>query len=162
MKCIDKLLSLLLVACLGLGLVSCGSESTDQTSYDLETTSYQYGITKVNNISDVSFYGSNLCVTDQDNFGIDQVDSQVAGAGGVFNLATGQCTYGQNLFGKMYPASTTKILTCLVAIEQADLDTQVTVSAMQPTDIGFFRSQSGGRGCHDTKRPIIWSDAPQR
>lgn len=129
MKCIDKLLSLLLVACLGLGLVSCGSESTDQTSYDLETTSYQYGITKVNNISDVSFYGSNLCVTDQDNFGIDQVDSQVAGAGGVFNLATGQCTYGQNLFGKMYPASTTKILTCLVAIEQADLDTQVTVSA---------------------------------
>lgn len=93
MKCIDKLLSLLLVACLGLGLVSCGSESTDQTSYDLETTSYQYGITKVNNISDVSFYGSNLCVTDQDNFGIDQVDSQVAGAGGVFNLATGQCTY---------------------------------------------------------------------
>ena len=78
MKCIDKLLSLLLVACLGLGLVSCGSESTDQTSYDLETTSYQYGITKVNNISDVSFYGSNLCVTDQDNFGIDQVDSHVA------------------------------------------------------------------------------------
>lgn len=129
MKCIDKLLPLLLVACLGLGLVSCGSESTDQTSYDLETTSYQYGITKVNNISDASFYGSNLCVTDQDNFGIDQVDSQVAGAGGVFNLATGQCTYGQNLFGKMYPASTTKILTCLVAIEQADLDTQVTVSA---------------------------------
>ena len=57
------------------------------------------------------------------------MDSQVAGAGGVFNLATGQCTYGQNLFGKMYPASTTKILTCLVAIEQADLDTQVTVSA---------------------------------
>lgn len=71
-----------------------------------------------------------MCDRIRHNFGIDQVDSPgCLGAGGVFNLATGQCTYGQNLFGKMYPASTTKILTCLVAIEQADLDTQVTVSA---------------------------------
>lgn len=97
-------------------------------TYNLETTSYQYGITKVNNISDVSFFSNDLCVTDQDNFGIDQVDSQVAGGGGVFNLATGECTYGQNLFGRMYPASTTKILTCLVAIEQGNLSDMVTVS----------------------------------
>lgn len=102
-------------------------------------------------------------MTDQDNFGIDQVDSQVAGAGGVFNLATGQCTYGQNLFGKMYPASTTKILTCLVAIEQADLDTQVTVSAHaadQTADSSVANLAEGD--AMTLKRPIIWSDAPQR
>lgn len=127
-KCIDKIISMLMIAVLGLGLVSCGKENADEGTYNLESTSYQYGITKVNNISDVSFFSNDLCVTDQDNFGIDQVDSQVAGGGGVFNLATGECTYGQNLFGRMYPASTTKILTCLVAIEQGNLSDMVTVS----------------------------------
>lgn len=117
-----------MISVLGLGLVSCGKNNVDEGTYNLETTSYQYGITKVNNISDVSFFSNDLCVTDQDNFGIDQVDSQVAGGGGVFNLATGECTYGQNLFGRMYPASTTKILTCLVAIEQGNLSDMVTVS----------------------------------
>lgn len=119
---------MLMISVLGLGLVSCGKNNVDEGTYNLETTSYQYGITKVNNISDVSFFSNDLCVTDQDNFGIDQVDSQVAGGGGVFNLATGECTYGQNLFGRMYPASTTKILTCLVAIEQGNLSDMVTVS----------------------------------
>ena len=127
-KCIDKIISMLMISVLGLGLVSCGKNNADEGTYNLETTSYQYGITKVNNISDVSFFSNDLCVTDQDNFGIDQVDSQVAGGGGVFNLATGECTYGQNLFGRMYPASTTKILTCLVAIEQGNLSDMVTVS----------------------------------
>ena len=127
-KCIDKIISMLMISVLGLGLVSCGKNNVDEGTYNLETTSYQYGITKVNNISDVSFFSNDLCVTDQDNFGIDQVDSQVAGGGGVFNLATGECTYGQNLFGRMYPASTTKILTCLVAIEQGNLSDMVTVS----------------------------------
>ena len=126
-KCIGKLCSLLLAGCLVFGCTACKSE--EQGSYDIETTSYQYGITKVNQTSDIDFYASDLCVTVQDNFGLEQVDSHVAGGGGVFNLATGECTYAQNLFGTMYPASTTKILTCLVAIEYGDLDQLVTVSA---------------------------------
>lgn len=127
-RCIvRKCTSLFLIGCLFLSLCSCGTLEETGT-YDVETTSYQYGITKVASTSDIHFYGNDLCVTDQDNFGLDQVDAQVAGGGGVFNLATKEVTYGQNLFGKMYPASTTKILTCLVAIEQGNLDRYVTVS----------------------------------
>lgn len=37
--------------------------------------------------------------------------------------------YSQNLFGKLYPASTTKILTAYIIIRNCDLDDKVTVSA---------------------------------
>ncbi len=128
MKCIDKILSLTLIFCLTFGMVGCGDKTTG--SYDLEQTSNQYHlIDTINANQSNALFAENTCVTDKDNFGLEQVDSQVAKGGGVFNLATGKCTYGQNLFGKMYPASTTKILTCLVALEQGDLSQKVKVSA---------------------------------
>lgn len=41
---------------------------------------------------------------------------------------TGTILYAKNIDEKMYPASTTKILTCLIATEQADLNDIVTMS----------------------------------
>lgn len=127
MKCIDKLCSALMVAVLLLSLNGC--KNNYSATYDLEETSNQFHITETAKTGGANFFASNYCVTEQDNFGLDQVDSHVAQGGGVFNLATGECTYGQNLFGRMYPASTTKILTCLVAIEQGDLNQKITVSS---------------------------------
>lgn len=41
---------------------------------------------------------------------------------------TGTILYAKNIDEKLYPASTTKIMTCLLAMEQADLDDMVTFS----------------------------------
>ena len=41
---------------------------------------------------------------------------------------TGTILYGKNIHQKLYPASTTKILTCLIAAEQADLNDIITMS----------------------------------
>ncbi len=127
MKCIDKLLSLLLVCCMCISLSACGQSDYEGT-YDIDKTSYQYGITSANSSTNLDFYASNLCIPQTEDFGTDQVDSFVAKGGAVFNLATNTCTYGQNIYGQMYPASTTKILTCLVALENGNLDDYVTVS----------------------------------
>lgn len=127
MKCIDRLVSVMMIGILLVCMTGCKSET--EGSYHLEETSNQFHITDTAKTGSVDFFASDLCVSEQDNFGLDAVDSHVAQGGGVFNLATGQCTYGQNLFGRMYPASTTKILTCLVAIEQGDLNQMVKVSA---------------------------------
>ncbi len=126
MKCIDRIGSVLLI--IVLLLTTTGCKDTTTTTYDLELSSNQYHITQALPQCGADFFSADLCVTDQDNFGLEAVDSQVAKGGGVFNLATGECTYAQNIFGQMYPASTTKILTCLVAIEQGDLDQMITVS----------------------------------
>jgi D-alanyl-D-alanine carboxypeptidase (penicillin-binding protein 5/6) len=62
------------------------------------------------------------------NFGTETTDSQVAEAAGVFNLNTQEITYAQNIFERLYPASTTKILTAYIIIKYCNLDDMVTVS----------------------------------
>jgi D-alanyl-D-alanine carboxypeptidase (penicillin-binding protein 5/6) len=74
-------------------------------------------------------FAKNLCVTENMNYGTDQVDSGVAEGAGVFNLSTREVLYSQNLFEKLYPASTTKILTAYIIIKNCDLEDEVTVSA---------------------------------
>lgn len=76
-----------------------------------------------------SFFATDLCVTDGTDLGTDKTDSTVAEGGGVFNLTTGEVTYSQNMFGKMYPASTTKILTAYIIIRDCNMSDMVTVSA---------------------------------
>ncbi|MGI5838923.1 MAG: D-alanyl-D-alanine carboxypeptidase family protein [bacterium] len=46
----------------------------------------------------------------------------------LINAQTGQVLYAQNADRKMYPASTTKILTAIIALEQGDPDDWVTTS----------------------------------
>lgn len=45
-----------------------------------------------------------------------------------FNLDTKEILYAKNIHDRLYPASTTKIMTALVALEQGDLDAQTAVS----------------------------------
>jgi D-alanyl-D-alanine carboxypeptidase (penicillin-binding protein 5/6) len=87
-----------------------------------------YSLYQNETVSSGQLFAKNLCVTDDIDYGTDQVDSDVAGGAGVFNLSTKEVTYSQNLFGKMYPASTTKILTAYIIIKNCDLSDTVTVS----------------------------------
>ncbi len=129
MKCINKLLSIILILTLALAMTSCGENDNTSTSYDLYNSSYAYGITHNGASSDVSFFAKDLCVQGTDDIGTSQVDSQVASAAGAFNISTSTCLYAQSIHEKMYPASTTKILTAYVACLYGDLDTYFTVSA---------------------------------
>ncbi len=130
MKCTDnfkkKLLSLFLLSF----IVFTGCEAKDQGSYDIYETTSQYGITK--NISTVSshFFSSDICLADDTNIGVEQIaDSQVAQGAGAFNTKTQQTIYAQNIHTRLYPASTTKILTAYVALKYGNLDQNITVSA---------------------------------
>lgn len=135
MKCINKkktALSLLpfLFLCIGCGQSS--SEISFTNTYDIFETSKEYQIissedTSLPNTTD--FFGADLCVSDGADLGTDSTDSQVAGAAGVFNLNTKQVTYAQNIYEKMYPASTTKILTAYIALKYGNLDDVYKVSA---------------------------------
>lgn len=49
-------------------------------------------------------------------------------AGILLDASNGQVLYGKNIDQQLYPASTTKILTCIIALEKAQLDEIVTVS----------------------------------
>ena len=104
------------------------SKVPDPNAYSVYETSYQLGITKSSPLSGAVTYASNLCVTDGSDIGTDKVASHVAYGGGVFNVTNSEVTYSQSIYDQMYPASTTKILTCLIALKYGDPDEVITVS----------------------------------
>lgn len=124
------------------------SEVSYENPYDLYKMSKIYGITDSKSASNQSFFSSekDLCVVDDINFGLEEVHSDVAVAAGTFNLETDEVTYAQNIYDKMYPASTTKIMTCYIALKYGNPDDFVTVSknaANQPSDASVCRISEG-------------------
>ena len=165
MRCINKARLLCLFVIAALFISGCGSKNivSYENPYNLYETSISYGITNNNSTSESQYFSKNLCVADDFNFGIEEVHSNVAGAAASFNLATNEVTYAQNMYDKMYPASTTKIMTCYLALKYGDLDEYVTVSeyaADQPSDASVCKVKKGDvhralivRTCKEIHRP---------
>ena len=110
-------------------MIACSKEEENIISYDLYDTSYSYGITHNGATSSVELFAKDLCVAGTEDSGTSAIDSQVAGAGGAFNITEETVTYAQSIHEKMYPASTTKILTAYIACLYGNLDDYYTVSA---------------------------------
>jgi len=127
-KCINKLFKTLVAVALCVSITGCGGASESVASYDVYNTSYAYGITNNGSNSNVELFSKDLCVVGTDDLGTSGVDSQVASAAGAFNITEQSVVYAQNMHEQMYPASTTKIMTCYVAVLYGDLDAYYTVS----------------------------------
>ncbi|MCR4566634.1 MAG: serine hydrolase [Pseudobutyrivibrio sp.] len=124
----NKFLSLLIIAVISINLFGCG-KSEDVTKYNVYDSSFIYGITSSGASSNVELFAKDLCVAGPEDVGVSSVDSQVASGAGAFNIDEGSVLYSQSLHEKMYPASTTKILTCYIACTEGNLDDYYTVSA---------------------------------
>ena len=116
-----------IVCAVSLLTVGCGKNVELDNTYDVSKTSYTSGSTNFN------FFAKDLCVTDDFNFGTESTTSQVAEGAGAFNVDEEEVIYAQNIFEKLYPASTTKIMTVLLVMEaistgQLSLDTPIMVS----------------------------------
>ncbi len=128
MKCTNKLISILLCLSIVVMFSGCGQTQVVENKYDLYEDSYSFGLTLNAPETSSNLMASDLCITDGRNIGVDAVDSQIASGAGLFNLDTKETLYSQNIFEKLYPASTTKILTAYIAIKYGDLNQEITVS----------------------------------
>lgn len=133
MNCINKKrIALLFTACMFLA-AGCGHVSEEVTfsnAYHIYDTSKKYQLISSEDSSlqaAVPFFAADYCVAEAENVG-ESASSYVAEAAGVFNLASKEVTYAQNLYEKVYPASTTKILTAYLALKYGDLNEVYTVS----------------------------------
>lgn len=102
-------------------MTGCGTKI--ENAYDTYSADY------INGYNGSNYFASNLCVTNDVNFGQDNMQfAKTAEGAGAFNIDTHQVLYSQNLFEKLYPASTTKILTAYIILKNCDLNATVTVS----------------------------------
>ena len=144
-KCINKTAAAVLAGALIIGTAGCGSESTEITSaYDIYETSAEYGLTNEEVAGMLESFAGDLCVIGfDDTESTEDLNSEVAEAAAVFNTADEEVTYAQNIHEKIYPASTTKILTAYLAIKYGDLDQEVTVSEESLADLDSGSSLCG-------------------
>ena len=129
MKCINKrfvrVCSLLLVCSLcTISGTGCGENRLEDA---FEADLPGIGIQTSEESSKIPYFASDLCVTDTDVQDI-EADTEDALAACFFNLNEKKVLYAKNIHERMYPASTTKIMTALVALDKGDLDAQTTVS----------------------------------
>lgn len=124
MKCTNRIIALILASV--FIFTGCGTEA--EINYDLYNTSNEVGLTTDSTVDSNYFFSNNLAVTGLEDVGDITLDGHVAEAAGLFNGSTLECLYAQNVHERLYPASTTKILTALVALKYGDLDQVITVS----------------------------------
>lgn len=120
MKCINKKLVFAILAtslCMGLG--GC---SFKKPVKEYETTAY------AKSIYEAPLYTDSLCVSSKDVSVVDPGFTTQPKAAALFDIDKKKIYYSDDLHEKVYPASTTKILTALTAIKYADVEDIVTVS----------------------------------
>lgn len=127
----------ILLIAVAFALLSCGCGQTVQevtfpNAYNIYDTSKKYHLITADDSSlhaTEPYFAADYCVSDGTDIGTDKTSSYVAEAAGVFNLAKKEITYAQNIYERVYPASTTKILTAYLALKYGDPDMICTVSA---------------------------------
>ena len=91
-----------------------------------------------------TFFAQDLCVA-AENVSLDGfADEDSLHAAGLFDINSNQVVYGFRLYDKLYPASTTKIMTAYLALKYGNLDDIVTVSE-HATDFNWDESTAGLR-----------------
>ena len=149
MRCISKTAAFALMTCLLFAAYGCGSGETLTDPYDVYEMADSLGIAASASDTSKSYFSTGLCVSEDIALGTDTTTSSVAEGAGAFNLSTGQVVYAKNLYERLYPASTTKILTAYLALKYCDdLDAYVTVSenaAKQAADSSVCDLRAGDR-----------------
>ncbi len=121
-----------------LFLSGCGQQKTYELNhaYDVYGTSIHYEQPDVPNQqqnksagSRIKYFAQDLCVGRDIETGTENLDLTAAEAAGVFHLSDKTISCSKNIYKKLYPASTTKMLTAYVALKYGKLTDQVTVSA---------------------------------
>lgn len=134
MKCINRnqtvriagfILSLVL-------LCGCGEKVTVEHAYDIAESPGMYGLTVESSNSGTSasgsFFAEELCVAGNENILSENVTDSLSQAAGLFNLKEHTMVFGKNVHERLYPASTTKILTAYVALKYGKLTDTATVT----------------------------------
>ena len=109
-------------------LTGCTQRSDVAEAYQLYEISDNYALTGSSASAAPELLAENLCVGGTENSATDGIDAAFAQSAGVFSVEDEVVTYAQNIYQRMYPASTTKILTAYIALKYGNLDDVITVS----------------------------------
>lgn len=109
-------------------LSSCKTKENIPLKYDVYNTSDEYDLIRVNGSSKITTFANDLCVAGTDNITLGDINIAETVGAGLFNVNQKEVVYSMNIHKKLYPASTTKILTALLVLKYGNLSDEITVS----------------------------------
>ena len=125
-KCTNRMVTAICLIGILLTAPGCGKTSYDVPySVDGSFAPTRYGV-EVSKAKAETF-ASNLCVVGQDLLK-ETVAVENAGAAALFDLKNKDVLYAKNVHERMYPASLTKVMTAIVALENGSLDQVLTAT----------------------------------
>lgn len=131
------MLSLLCAAILMTGvLTGCGGLDYDM-AYSVDAAVSGFNVVRRQETRTTSPFASDLCVVTGNVTEGTDLDMSSVGAAMLLDLSTCQVLYAQNAHERMNPASITKIMTALVALENGNLENTLTATnAVKITESG--------------------------
>ena len=106
-------------------LTGCGARGLEQ-AYSFQERETQ--MTPAAGAGLAPFFASSLCVPESADGDIAPDDAVTAQAGALFDVTDSSVIYGKNIYDQMYPASITKVMTAIIAIEEGNLSDAVTAN----------------------------------
>mgnify|MGYP003297070056 CR=1 FL=1 len=126
MKCINNFL-----LCVGLifsvFLNGCGSANL-YVPYKLDSDVSAFSITNHNTDVKIDSFASSLCVGNANVSKNTSVNMTEATSAALFDVNRTNIIYGKNIHERLEPASLTKVLTAVIALEKGNLDDIITVT----------------------------------
>lgn len=104
-------------------ITGCGKEEL-ANPYHAENLNMKVFFEGEENIIKAEGFAKNLCVPADSDQNTENVNAE---GFGFFSVDDAEVLSQKNVYERLYPASTTKIMTCLLALELCDLDEMVTV-----------------------------------
>ena len=128
MKCTNKLISILLIACCLMPVIGCASESYEM-AYSRQMQSSAYMVTNGTFEEDtLPTFSGDLCVDSRSQISMPGVNLENSYASGLFDLNNKEILYAENIYEELPPASLTKVMTALVALKYGNLQDKITVT----------------------------------
>lgn len=124
---LKKGLCILLTSVLLTSLTACNSNGVTYREFDESSQLIPYMSTDSLEVQYADSFAKNLCVLPY-NYKQKKDSFMTAKASLIFDITENQPLYADNIYDRLYPASVTKIVTTLIALEECDLDDIVTVN----------------------------------
>ncbi|HBA51041.1 MAG TPA: D-alanyl-D-alanine carboxypeptidase [Lachnospiraceae bacterium] len=134
MKCTNK--SFLCILLTAVILTGCGNLSYDM-AYHVDYDVSSFNVVSRQDARTASPFASALCVAAGDVTGENGPDMSQVEAAALFGLDRKEVLYAKNIHERLHPASLTKVVTALVALENGQLDQTLTATdAVNITESG--------------------------
>lgn len=126
MKCISRIL-VTTCLCFSVILNGCGLANLS-VPYKLDSNVSAFSIENHNTDIKMEAFASALCVGNANVTANTSVNMADATSAALFDVSKTDIIYGKNIHERLYPASLTKVLTAVVALEEGNLDDIITVT----------------------------------